>query len=120
MTDHQEVEWQFDANDLSTIEQWLLARPSDSGVTVSPSSTDHLTDTYYDTDDWRCHRVGFALRVRQHGDEIEATLKAFKSQTKIAGLRSRREITQHTHFSLEFGAAVIARLGRRVVYFRPC
>ena len=95
MTDHQEVEWQFDANDLSTIEQWLLARPSDSGVTVSPSSTDHLTDTYYDTDDWRCHRVGFALRVRQHGDEIEATLKAFKSQTKIAGLRSRREITQH-------------------------
>jgi CHAD domain-containing protein len=95
MTEHQEVEWQFDANDLNAIERWLLARPSDSGVAVSPSSTDNLTDTYYDTDDWRCHRVGYALRVRQHGDEIEVTLKAFKSQTEIPGLRSRREITQH-------------------------
>ncbi len=94
MADHQEVEWQFDAGDLNAIERWLLARSSDSGVTVSPSSTDHLTDTYYDSDDWRCHRVGFALRVRQHGDEIEATMKAFKSQMEIAGLRSRREITQ--------------------------
>ena len=41
MTDHQEVEWQFDANDLNAIERWLLARPSDSGVAVSASSTDH-------------------------------------------------------------------------------
>ncbi|MBI5081908.1 MAG: CHAD domain-containing protein [Chloroflexi bacterium] len=94
MTDHQEVEWQFDANDLKAIERWLLARASDSGVTVSPSSTDNLTDTYYDTDDWRCHRTGYALRVRQHGDEIEATMKAFRSPTAIPGLRSRREITQ--------------------------
>ena len=95
MTEHQEVEWQFDANDLNAIERWLLAHPIDSGVAVSPSSTNNLTDTYYDTDDWRCHRVGYALRVRQHGDEIEVTLKAFKSQTEIPGLRSRREITQH-------------------------
>jgi len=95
MADHQEVEWQFDASDLNAIETWLLACPLDSGVAVSPSSTDHLTDTYYDTDDWRCHRAGFALRVRQYDDQIEATLKAFKSQTEIPGLRSRREITQH-------------------------
>src|SRR5215210_756427 len=92
-TDHQEIEWQFDAGDLESVEDWLgQHEPGFSGLVVAPESTVEITDTYYDTDDWRFYRAGYALRVRNADDEVEATMK---SLTPAEGsLRRRREISE--------------------------
>jgi hypothetical protein len=51
--DHQEIEWQFDAGELESVEGWLDQHNSGSlSLIVAPESTVELTDTYYDTDDW--------------------------------------------------------------------
>jgi CHAD domain-containing protein len=51
-----------------------------------------LLDTYYDTEDWRFYRAGYALRVRRDGESLEATMK---SLTPAEGaLRQRREISE--------------------------
>jgi triphosphatase len=92
-TDHQEIEWQFDAGELESVEGWLGRQYSgSSGLIVAPESTLEITDTYYDTDDWRFYRAGYALRVRNTDSEIEATMK---SLTPAEGsLRRRREISE--------------------------
>ncbi len=92
-TDHQEIEWQFDAGELESVEGWLGRQYSgSSGLIVAPESTLEITDTYYDTDDWRFYRAGYALRVRNTDGEIEATMK---SLTPAEGsLRRRREISE--------------------------
>src|SRR5215210_4175072 len=92
-TDHQEIEWQFDAGDLESVEDWLgQHEPGFSGLVVAPESTVEITDTYYDTDDWRFYRAGYALRVRNTDSEVEATMK---SLTPAEGsLRRRREISE--------------------------
>src|SRR5215208_132553 len=76
-TDHQEMEWQFDAEDLESVESWLNGLSSgSSGLVVAPESTVEITDTYYDSDDWRFYRAGYALRVRKPDGEVEATMKS--------------------------------------------
>jgi triphosphatase len=92
-TDYQEVEWQFDAGDLESVESWLGQHDSgSSGLLIAPESTVESTDTYYDTDDWRFYRAGYALRVRKTDGEVEATMK---SLTPAEGsLRRRREISE--------------------------
>ncbi|HYQ85380.1 MAG TPA: CYTH domain-containing protein, partial [Rubrobacter sp.] len=76
-TDHQEIEWQFDAGDLESVEGWLDQHTSgSSGLVAAPESTLEITDTYYDTDDWRFYRAGYALRVRNSDGEVEATMKS--------------------------------------------
>jgi triphosphatase len=76
-TDHQEIEWQFDAGELESVEGWLGQHDSgSSGLLVAPESTVEITDTYYDTDDWRFYRAGYALRVRNTDGEVEATMKS--------------------------------------------
>src|SRR5215210_9408770 len=92
-TDHQEIEWQFDAGDLEPVEGWLDQHNSgSSGLLIAPESTIEITDTYYDTDDWRFYRAGYALRVRNTDGEVEATMK---SLTPAEGsLRRRREISE--------------------------
>src|SRR5215211_2151286 len=92
-TDHQETEWQFDADDLESVEDWLDRHDSgSSGLVVAPEATVEITDTYYDTDDWRFYRAGYALRIRNTGGEVEATMK---SLTPAEGsLRRRREISE--------------------------
>src|SRR5918993_2365897 len=92
-TDHQEIEWQFDAGELESVEGWLGRQYSgSSGLIVAPEFTLEITDTYYDTDDWRIYRAGYALRVRNTDGEIEATMK---SLTPAEGsLRRRREISE--------------------------
>src|ERR671913_2508498 len=92
-TDHQEIEWQFDAGELEPVEGWLGRQYSgSSGLIVAPESTLEITDTYYDTDDWRFYRAGYALRVRNTDGEVEATMK---SLTPAEGsLRRRREISE--------------------------
>jgi triphosphatase len=92
-TDHQETEWQFDARELESVGSWLDRHNSgSSGLIVAPESTVELKDTYYDTDDWRFYRAGYALRVRNADGAVEATMK---SLTPADGsLRRRREITE--------------------------
>src|SRR5918995_3443537 len=92
-TDHQEIEWQFDAGELESVEGWLGQQYSgSSGLIVAPESTLEITDTYYDTDDWRFYRAGYALRVRNTDGAVEATMKTL---TPAEGsLRRRREISE--------------------------
>src|ERR687889_1319932 len=92
-SDHQEIEWQFDASELEPIEGWLDQHNSgSSGLLIAPESTIEITDTYYDTDDWRFYRAGYALRVRNTDGAVEATMK---SLTPAEGsLRRRREISE--------------------------
>src|SRR5215208_1379967 len=92
-TDHQEIEWQFDASELEPVEGWLDQHNSGSpGLLIAPESTLEITGTYYDTDDWRFYRAGYALRVRNTDGAVEATMK---SLTPAEGsLRRRREISE--------------------------
>src|ERR671910_2028365 len=92
-TDHQEIEWQFDASELEPVEGWLDQHGSgSSALHIAPDSTIEITDTYYDTDDWRFYRAGYALRVRNTDGEVEATMKSLTPAE--GGLRRRREISE--------------------------
>ena len=93
-TDHQEIEWQFDAPDLDAIEAWLRAVPETSGWRVEPRPARVLTDTYLDSADRHMHRAGYTLRIRRHGSRAEATIKGHDGGPDADGLRSRREVTQ--------------------------
>jgi triphosphatase len=91
--DHQEIEWQFDAGDPGSVEDWLGERgPGSSGIVVVPEATVEITDTYLDTDDWRFYRAGYALRIREKDGEVEATMKSLAPAE--GNLRTRREITE--------------------------
>src|SRR5215207_1218420 len=90
--DHQEIEWQFDAGELESIEGWLNLHNSGSSGLVAPESTVEITDTYYDTDDWRFYRAGYALRVRNTDGEVEATMKSLAPAE--GSLRRRRESSE--------------------------
>ena len=90
MTDRDglEVEWQFEAADLSAVERVLHS--GTLGVTVSVSEPRLQRDEYWDTAEWRVWRGGFACRVRRKDGAAELTLKALGEATD--GLRSRREV----------------------------
>ena len=91
--DHQEIEWQFDADDLNPVEDWLEEHPSASGFAILPEATRELSDTYYDTEDWRFYHAGYALRVRRDGKNVEATMK-YLAPPEDGGLKRRREISE--------------------------
>ena len=88
----EEVEWQFEAPDLGRVESWLEGHPSSSGLAIVPGATRELTDTYYDTEDWRLYRAGYALRVRRDGEGAEATMKSLAPAEDA--LRRRHEISE--------------------------
>ena len=92
--DRPEVEWQLEAVDLRPVERWLSTRDSEETSSLTPLPTVAVVDTYLDTADWRLHRAGFSLRVREQdgADEAEATLKSLGGNRN--GLRVRREITE--------------------------
>lgn len=95
-TDHQEVEWQFDALDARPVARWLQARsdgPSD-GMSLSPSGEKRISDTYLDTEDWRVYRAGYALRIREKAGALEATMKLLSPAGDGEALRRRREISE--------------------------
>jgi CHAD domain-containing protein len=88
----REVEWQLACDDLNSVRRWLSDHGTIDGLTLEPRSTQQLFDTYLDTDDWRIHRAGFALRVRSGSGTTEATLKSLHSaSTEVA---DRRELTE--------------------------
>jgi triphosphatase len=86
------VEWQLACTDLGSVRRWLSEHGTIDGLTLEPRSTQQIFDTYLDTDDWRIHRAGFALRVRSGCGTTEATLKSLHSaSTEVA---DRRELTE--------------------------
>jgi CHAD domain-containing protein len=62
------------------------------GLVLEPRSTLKILDTYLDTDDWRIHRAGFALRIRSESGKTEATLKSLQSARK--DVADRRELSE--------------------------
>ena len=90
--DGREVEWQLACTDLGSVRRWLADHGTIDGLVLEPRSTLEIHDTYLDTDDWRIHRAGFALRVRSGSGITEATLKSLRSaSTEVA---DRREMTE--------------------------
>ncbi len=90
--DGREVEWQLACTDLGSVRRWLSENGTIDGLTLEPRSTLEIFDTYFDTDDWRIHRAGFALRVRSESGTSEATLKSLHSASTEAV--DRRELTE--------------------------
>jgi inorganic triphosphatase YgiF len=88
----RELEWQLAATDLGIVRRWLAEHGTIDGFVLEPRPTLQIADTYWDTDDWRIHRAGFALRVRSESGKSEATLKSLHSPS--AGLADRRELTE--------------------------
>ena len=86
-----EIEWQFDAGDFGPIERWLEEHVPGT-VSIAAGETRRLSDTYFDTDDWRLYRAGYVLRVRRRGKKAEVTMKSLAPAED--GLRRRRELTQ--------------------------
>jgi triphosphatase len=110
--DHKEIEWQLDAPDLERVEGWLEEHPSTSGLSVVPGVTRELTDTYYDTEDWRFYRAGYALRIRRDGEGAEATMKALAPAE--GALRQRREISEPLEGNVKTPEGSTGAVGERV------
>jgi inorganic triphosphatase YgiF len=87
--DHEEIEWQLEAVELAPVENWLEEHPTASGLAVVPGPARELTDVYYDTEDWRFYRAGYALRVRRDAESAEATMKAL-APAEARDLRAAR------------------------------
>ena len=90
--DHHEVEWQFESADLESVEAWLRRHSSGTGLAVEPEPEEEIADAYYDAEDWRFYRAGYALRVRKAGNDTEATMKSLSPAE--GSVRRRREITE--------------------------
>jgi triphosphatase len=90
--DGREVEWQLASTDLASVRRWLDDHGIVDGLVLEPRSTLEIFDTYYDTDDWRIHRAGFALRIRLEDGKSEATLKSLRSNR--AEMADRRELSE--------------------------
>lgn len=88
----REIEWQFDAPDLKTVEHWIEYHSAGLPYVISEDGAAEQRDTYYDTEDWRLHRAGYALRLREKGERTEATLKALTPARD--GVRDREEHTE--------------------------
>ena len=86
------MEWQLACSDLGSVRRWLSEHGTIDGLILEPRSTQEILDTYLDTDDWRIHRAGFALRVRYGSGKTEATLKSLGSAS--AEVADRRELTE--------------------------
>jgi len=86
-----EIEWQFVADDLAAVRQWLEHEtPAPFDVCAEPELAQH--DEYWDTGGWLVWRAGFACRVRRKGESAELTLKELSGGE--ANLRRRRELNQ--------------------------
>ena len=54
------------------LSEGIGARREDASPSLVPKPTVSLVDTYLDTPDWRLHRAGFSLRLRQNDGEARA------------------------------------------------
>ncbi len=86
-----ETEWQFVADDLAAVREWLENEaPDPFSVCAEPERTQD--DEYWDTGGWLVWRAGFACRVRRQGETAELTLKELSGGE--ANLRRRRELNE--------------------------
>ncbi|MEX1104226.1 MAG: CHAD domain-containing protein, partial [Dehalococcoidia bacterium] len=85
---HTESEWQFAALDVTLLARWLESA-NIPGYTVVEAGMKEVTDTYFDTDDWRLQRAGLTCRVREKVDGAELTIKTMADAP--GGLRQRQE-----------------------------
>jgi CHAD domain-containing protein len=93
--DVQEVEWQFDALDMRPVKRWLEGDSWGPDPSVATGETREISDGYFDTDDWRIYRAGYALRIRRtDGEKVEATMKRLAPANGDTGLKRRREISE--------------------------
>lgn len=90
--DAREVEWQLASTDLASVRRWLDDHGTIDGLVLEPQSTLQIFDTYFDTDDWRIYRAGFALRIRSEAGKSEATLKSLRSNSPEKA--DRRELSE--------------------------
>lgn len=90
--DGREVEWQLASTDLASVRRWLDDHATIDGLVLEPQSTLQIFDTYFDTDDWRIFRAGFALRIRSGDGKSEVTLKSLHSNS--AEKADRRELSE--------------------------
>lgn len=88
----EEGEWQFDAADLRSVRDWMEENIPQNGLSSEPGEVRLLTDTYFDTADWRLYRAGYALRLRERGKSVEATMKSLEGNGPE--IRRRREVTE--------------------------
>jgi triphosphatase len=86
------VEWQLASTDLASVRRWLDDHGTIDGLVLAPQSTLKIFDTYFDTDDWRIYRAGFALRIRSEDGKSEATLKSLHASS--AAKADRRELSE--------------------------
>jgi triphosphatase len=103
--DGREVEWQLASSDLSSVRRWLSDHGTLDGLIIEPRPALKIHDTYFDTDDWRIHRAGFALRIRSESGKAEATLKSLRSRS--AEMADRRELSENLNGT---GTEAIAHL----------
>lgn len=87
-----EIEWQFDAPDLSVAEGALRTAARLTGLALRGLPHEAIEDIYFDTADGRLRAAGWALRARRRGDRCEATLKSLRRAAR--GPQRRREINQ--------------------------
>jgi triphosphatase len=90
--DGREIEWQLASHDLGSVRRWLDDHGTIDGLVLQPRPTLKIFDTYFDTDDWRIHRAGFALRIRSEEGKAEATLKSLRSNS--TEMADRREVSE--------------------------
>jgi CHAD domain-containing protein len=90
--DGREVEWQLASSDLAAVRRWLDEQQTIDGLVLAPQSTLQIFDTYFDTDDWRIFRAGFALRVRSEDGKSQATLKSLHASQNAKS--DRRELSE--------------------------
>src|SRR5260370_4864411 len=90
--DGRELEWQLASTDLGSVRRWLADHGTIGGPVLEPRSTLQIFDTYLDTDDWRIHRAGFALRIPSESRKSEAPLKSIHSAS--AEVADRRELSE--------------------------
>src|SRR5882757_11328607 len=90
--DGREVEWQLASTDLASVRRWLDDHGTIDGLVLEPQSTLQIFDTYFDTDDWRIYRAGFALRIRSEDGKSQATLKSLHASQDTKA--DRRELSE--------------------------
>ncbi|HEX3721310.1 MAG TPA: CHAD domain-containing protein, partial [Nitrolancea sp.] len=71
---------------------WLKHPPLSLDLTLSKEAPIEQLNTYFDTDDWRIYRAGYALRLRRRNDRAEFTLKSI--DPRHSAYSARREVTQ--------------------------
>src|ERR1700730_13034942 len=111
--DGRELERHLASTDLASVRRWLDDHGTIDGLILAPRSTLQIFDTYFDTDDWRIYRAGFALRIRSEDGKSEATLKSLRSNS--AAMADRRELSETLDSNESESIAHLKRpLGTRV------